>query len=263
MAKETNQNAAERRSWKDRLRERQPDINVDDEMAVGDYLGDSFQRYDDMAARQKQFDDMLSTDPNSAGILTGLATGLDENGEPFSLAGYMVEKYGDIVRDASSEEEAVQKAKEREAESIQKAAEEAKKKEDRQKALDDNFPKTDAALTEAMQRANVDAATVNEMLKWLYGESKDNPDGLIHKIASFQLDADDWERILYAFNRDNALNGAREEGRLEGARQRPGAQHRRMRDNSATDLGGGGGAISSEQQGDPTLDHYSKMGRRF
>lgn len=262
MAETVNQTKnEERRSWKDRLRERQPDINVDDELAVGDYLGDTFSSYDKVSGQQKQFNDLLSTDPNSAGIISGMATGLDENGEPFSLAGYLVEKYGDIVREAASEEEAVQKAKEREAEQIKQEAEKTK----RSKEWNDNLAVTDQALTQAAQKANVDEATVSNMLEWLYGKKEDKEsEGLIHRIVSNTLDENDWAQLLFAFNRDASLSSAREEGRKTGVRSRPGAAHRQLTEEGVTDLGAsGGGEMPAEEETDPTLKRYARMGRRF
>jgi hypothetical protein len=256
-------NEPQRLSWKDRLRQRQPDIDVDDELAVGDYLGDSFTKYDDMQRQQQQFNDMLSSDPNTAGLLTGLASGVDENGEKFSLSAYLLDKYGDIMREASTTEEAIELARKKEADEVKKAAEAAK----RAKEIDGNLQESDALLTEAVRKANMDEATVQGMLQWIYGKSSENgavdPESLISKIVTYRLTADDWTRLLFAFNRDKDLEGAREEGRRSGVKARPGAAHRRLGQEGATDLGGGGGAEKPEETKDPTLRHYESMGRRF
>jgi hypothetical protein len=258
--KENNNNQTaepERLGWRDRLKKRNPELNLDDDMAVGDYLGSEFDKYDEGEKQRNAFNDMLAKDERSAGILTGLATGLDQNGEPFSLAGYLVENYGDILRDSANDEEAVKKAKEREAEMIKKAAETEK----RQKQLQENLEKSDEALTEAVKETNSDEATTKAMLDWLYAEET----GLIFRMLQDKLEKEDWVKLLYAFNRDNALNGAREEGRKAGVNTRPGAAHRRLANDVPTDLGGGGanyeGGAGEEEN--PTLSTYSAMKRRF
>lgn len=254
-----------RRSWKDRLRERKPDIDVDDELAVGDYLGDAFSQYDDAVRQRDQFNQMLTSDPNSAGILTGLATGVDENGEPFSLAGYLYEKYGDIIRDYEDPQEALRKVKEREAELVRREADKAK----RDKQINSNIQASDEALLQAMDATNADEKTVSAMLEWIFGPlPKDpstglNPDSLRYKVLNFTFSIDDWMRLIHAFTRDESLQSAREEGRRTGIRSRPGAAHRRMSASEPTDLGGGGGSEGVPDDQDPTLRTYSRMGRRF
>lgn len=257
MAKEES-NKPPRRSWRDVLAERNPDLNIDDEQDVGDYMSDQFSQFDEGERQRKSFNDMLSSDERTAGLLTGLATGMDENGEEFSLAAYLLKNYGDIIRDAADEEDAVKKAREREAESIKKAADEAKRK----KSLEGALKKTDEALTEAVNAANVDDATAQAMLAWLYG-SKDDDNDLVHRIIRHELNTDDWSRLLFAFNMDNSLTAAREEGRKNGAKSRAGKSHRNLAENIPTDLGGGGGEESGEEYEDPTIQRYKGMRRRF
>jgi hypothetical protein len=255
MAKEETKKPP-RRSWRDVLAERNPDLNIDDEQDVGDYMTDQFSQFDEGERQRKSFNDMLAGDERTAGLLTGLATGMDENGEEFSLAGYLLKNYGDIIRDAADEEDAVKKAKEREAETIKKAADEAKRKE----TLDAALKKTDEALTEAVNSANVDDATAQAMLAWLYGDKEG--EGLVHRIIRHELDAEDWSKLLFAFNRDNSLSAAREEGRKSGAKGRAANAHRNFA--APTDLGGGGGTEQVEETiEDPTLKRYQGMKRKF
>ena len=99
---------------------------------------------------------------------------MDENGEPFSLVEYLITNYGDDIRDAATTEEAIKKAKEKEAARIKEAADEEKRKRDAEEKL----RKTDEALTEAVRQVNVDEANVVSMLEWLYGTQ--DTDGIIH-----------------------------------------------------------------------------------
>lgn len=247
----------ERKSWRDVVSSRNPELNLDDDMDVGDWLEESFSRYDEGEAQREQLNKVLAADSRAAGILTGLSSGLTDSGEPFSLMEYLITNYGDDIREAESSEDAVKRAKEREAESIKAAAEE----EERKKNAEANLKKTDDALTQAVNAANVDEANVAALLEWLYGTA--DKDGLVHKIIRHELDAEDWAKLLHAFNMDSELESAREEGRREGKKARPGSAHRNMAGNVPTDLGGGSGGATQEPPTDPTLGRYERMKRKF
>ena len=225
--------------------------------AVGEFLDDSFKRYDDSESQRENLNKVLAEDSRAAGILTGLASGMDENGEPFSLVEYLITNYGDDIREAATTEEAIKKAKEKEAARIKEAADEEKRKRDAEEKL----RKTDEALTEAVRQVNVDEANVVSMLEWLYGTQ--DTDGIIHKIIRHELDAEDWKRIIHAFNMDMEIEAAREEGRKQGRTARPGAIHRNLAEKAPTDLGGGGNGGGEEKVEDPTLQRYKDMKRRI
>lgn len=259
MPKEENKKneAPTRKSWRDIVAARNPELDLENELDVGDWLDESLSRYDEGEAQRDQLNKILAADSRAAGILTGLSSGLTESGEPFSLIEYLITNYGDDIREAESTEDAVKRAKEREAESIKAAAEE----EERKKNAEANLKKTDDALTAAVNSANVDEANVAAMLEWLYGTAE--KDGLVHKIIRHELDAEDWTNLLHAFNMDSELESAREEGRREGKKKRPGSMHRNMAGSVPTDLGGGSGGTGQEPPTDPTLGRYEKMKRRF
>lgn len=263
MAKETkngqeSQEALEnRKAWRDVLSERNPDLNLDDDLAVGDYLGKSFTDYDKAEASRAQLNDLLSKDERAAGILTGLSSGVGENGEPFSLIGYLLENYGDDIREAATTEEALQNAKEREAQKIKEAADAEKRKAQ----AEENLKRSDEALTEAVNQLNVDEANIADMLSWLYGA--EDADGFIHRIIRHELGVEDWIKLLHAFNMDADLENARNEGRKQSKASR-GNVHRQLPDNMPSDLGGGGnGAGNSAGEENPTLAKYRGMKRRF
>ena len=102
----------ERKSWRDIVSSRKPDLDLEDDLAVGEFLDDSFRRYDDSESQRENLNKVLAEDSRAAGILTGLASGMDENGEPFSLVEYLITNYGDDIREAATTEEAIKKAKE-------------------------------------------------------------------------------------------------------------------------------------------------------
>ena len=87
----------ERKSWRDIVSSRNPDLDLEDDLAVGEFLDDSFKRYDDSESQRENLNKVLAEDSRAAGILTGLASGMDENGEPFSLVEYLITNYGDDI----------------------------------------------------------------------------------------------------------------------------------------------------------------------
>lgn len=252
--------AATPRGWRDVLSARNAELDLDDDEAVGAYLDESFSAYDRSEEERRQLNDALASDPKAAGILTGIASGLDENGEEFTLGGYMIQNYDDILSEyyqgEISKEEAVQRAKERDAQRIKEAAE----KEARKKTADDNLAKTDQALTQAMQKANVDEANVSAMLDWLYGG--DDSEGFIHRVIRHELDAEDWGHLIHAFNLDADAEAARAEGKSEMRKQR--SQPHRNAAQAPTYSGGGGSSDTTPRgSGNPTADVYAGMKRRY
>lgn len=254
--KEQTQADPPKKNWRQMISERNPDLNMEDEDALSDYMSSQFSQLDESNRQLKEFNDVLASDEHAAYIIDGLATGM-ANGEKFSLAKYLIENYGDIIANAASTEEAVEMAKKREAENVKKAADEAKRKSE----LMDNIKKADEMLTEAVKKANVDEANVSEMLTWLYGT--EDKEGLLHRIVKYELDADDWLRLIFAFNRDNDIRRATDEGRRMAKRPSGSSMHRNMRQ-APTDLGGSSAreAPADVKQEDPTLSAYGRMKRR-
>lgn len=249
------------RGWRDVLAQRNADLDLEDEAAVGSYLDESFQAFDKAETERRNFNDVLSSDPRAAGILTGLASGKDEDGQEFSLSAYMFGNYEDELRayyeGEMSREEALAQIKQKEAAKIKEAAE----AEARKKTAGENIAKSDAALTQAVQQANVDEANVSAMLDWLYGADAE-AEGLLHRIIRHELDTDDWTRLIHAFNIEADAEAARNEGRSAMRKERS-QPHRNAAAAPTYTGGGGGGDNSPKGSGNPTADHYAGMKRRF
>ena len=249
------------RGWRNVLAERNAELDLEDEAAVGSYLDESFQAFDRGEEERRKFNDLMSSDPRAAGILTGMASGMDDNGEEFSLVGYLFDKYEDELRayyeGEMTKEEALAKVKEREAQKIKEAAE----AEARKKARTESLSKSDAALSQAVKETNVDEANVYAMLDWLYGEDE-KENGFIHRILMHDLDAQDWGRLIHAFNIEADAEAARNEGRSAMRKER--AEPHRNAAKAPTYTGGGGsGDTEPKESNNPTADMYAKMKRRF
>lgn len=256
-----NKPAPAPRGWRDVVSARNAEIDLEDDAAVGSYLEESFQAFDRGEEERKKFNDLMSSDPRTAGILTGMASGMGDDGESFMLDAYLFDKYEDELRayfeGEMTKEEALAKVKEREAAKIKEAAD----AEARRKTADDNLAKADAALTQAVQKANVDEANVAEMLEWLYGDGEQK-DGFIHRIIRHELDADDWGRLIHAFNVEADAEAARNEGRSAMRKERT-QPHRNAASAPTYTGGGGGGDMQPKESANPTADKYASMKRRF
>lgn len=250
-----------KRGWRDVVAERNADLDLDDDDAVGGYLDESFRAFDAAEDERRKFNDVISSDPRAAGILTGLASGMDDSGDSFSLMGYMFDHYEDELRayfeGEMTKEEALVRIRQKEADKIKEAAE----AEARKKTANENLEKTDAALTQAVQQTNVDEANVSSMLDWLYG-ADENAEGILHRIVRHELDVEDWSRLIHAFNMEADAEAARNEGRSAMRKERNQA-HRNAASAPTYTGGGGGGDTSPKGSGNPTADHYAGMKRRF
>lgn len=247
------QQPAAKRGWRDVVKERNPELDLEDDAATGDYLADTFSRYDEAENGRKMMNDVLAKDPMAPGLFMALS---ESEGEPGTLVGYLLENYWDEIYNTGSKEEAIEKAKKRDADKAKAAAEDAKKKE----TFESNLKASDEALTEAANEANVDEANVANMLTWLYGEGEQP--GLVHRAITRELDKNDWLKLLHAFNQEKALDAARKEGRREVKNAR-GAAHRQMETELPTDLGGGasGGGMTREE--DPTIAALQRMKPKY
>lgn len=249
------------RGWRDVVAARNAELDLEDDAAVGAYLDESFQAFDRGEEERKRFNDLMSSDPRSAGILTGMASGMDDNGEAFLLDAYLFDKYEDELRayfeGEMTKEEALARIKQREADKIKQAAE----AEARRKTADDNLAKADAALTEAVQKNNIDEANVANMLEWLYGDGE-SKEGFIHRVIRHELDADDWGRLIHAFNIEADAEAARNEGRSAMRKERV-QPHRNAAQAPTYTGGGGGGDVEQKPSNNPTADKYAAMKRRF
>lgn len=249
-----------KRSPREFLASRNPDLDIDDDEAVTSYLEQELGEYDNAKKQQAMINDMLAKDDRSAGVLTGLFSGKGADGEPFSLVGYLVENYGADLLDSMSTEEAVEKAKKREAAIIKEEADKAA----RQKELELNLKTTDEALTKAVQETGIDDKTVADLLDWLYSDDEERA-GLIHRFIRNQLDANDWTRLIYAFIRDAEISRAEQKGAAHARSSSSRASmHRDLSRQAPTDLGGGTtGDYSERREKDPMLSHLDSMKRKF
>lgn len=252
------------KNYRELLRGRKNDLDVDSDEAIYDYLDNGFKEYDSMKAENEKarkasesMRKLIDSDRDARNIFDGLLSKTDEEGNPFSLVGYILNEHYDEIKDSESAEEALQKiAKKQDA-----LAKEEEQKAERQKTREANYEKAEQALASAKKSVGADNKTSAEMLNWLLSE-EDGSKGLMWRLPMFELTEDDFTKLLYAFMRDSELERATNAGRAEGREQKPGAMHRRT--NAPTDLGSGTGGMEPEEEDEnPTATRYGRMKPRF
>lgn len=247
--------APARKKWQQRLAERNPELNLDDDEAMDAYLSEQFGEADKRKEDNERINKAIMSNPKNARLISGILTGLDDNGEEFNLLKEIILNYGKELGEFANSEEALAWLAEKQEQEAKEAAAEAKRKEE----VANNIAKMNETAKNVADKLGADNATMQRLVDWLYG----NEDGLFRRILSRTLTEEDMTALVYAVMRDGELEKAREEGRRAGRSQRPGAAHRGFSE-TPTDLGGGGGgAAVEEEEESPTARAYSKMKPRF
>lgn len=238
------------------FRARYPDVPEDDEAALYDRISEDYRSADLDRENMKKFNELLTQDERIAGLITGMASGKKGDGSPFSIAEYLLENYGDDIYSSTDPKEAAKKAAEREAAMQAESRAKAEMDEARKK----NFEACDKAFEEAVKSLNINDTEAEKFLDWIY-----NPDnGFIHRVWTYDVGKEDWVKLLQAYNYDNAVTKAEENGYKRGRNEKIDmARHRESsRRNMPSDLSNSGASLD-EGEKDPTLTAYSKMKRRI
>lgn len=238
------------------FRARYPDVSEDDEAALYDRISEDYRNADLDRENMKKFNELLTQDERIAGLITGMASGKKGDGSPFSIAEYLLENYGDDIYRSTDPKEAAKKAAEREAAMQAESRAKAEMDEARKK----NFEACDKAFEEAVKSLNINDTEAEKFLDWIY-----NPDnGFIHRVWTYDVGKEDWVKLLQAYNYENAVTKAEENGYKRGRNEKIDmARHRESsRRNMPSDLSNSGASLD-EGEKDPTLTAYSKMKRRI
>ena len=133
MAKETidNQNVKSKRdSFRERLAQRYPDLNMDDDEAVFNQIATDYDQYDQSKKRMDDFNNMLKENPHAPGLVTGLVTKKNADGGDFNLIDYLIDELGqDYIEAINGDEEARKRLKTSEKEKLAASEKLAKGKE--------------------------------------------------------------------------------------------------------------------------------------
>jgi hypothetical protein len=183
-----------------KYREKYPDLPEDDDEAFYGSLSEDFDRFDRSEAAQRELGELLASDPRSAGFLMVMRKG----GNPLE---FLIEQYGDDFREALDDEG---KAKELSA-AFSKYMEKQTKDRELQRQADENLSAMVEAIGRVQQEGGYTDEEVTDAYRYLYGEG-----GLLDRIITNGVTADDWLMLLKASRFEKAVEEARSEGQVAG-----------------------------------------------
>lgn len=254
MAKEVSEKNR-RQQLLERLKGRNPDLDIDDDEAVSGQLLSDYDQMDQREDERKRFNDMLSQNPYAAPIVTGLATGKNEDGSDFDLAEWFIDNEPEMVVDLI---EGNPKTKERYAkmrDQRRKDAESEKKFNEQAESL---LTAMDAELDAAIEEQGMKPEDAKDLMEWLFGK-----DGFIARARSFGLKKDDFVKIIRIKNYDTDMEKAGNDGFVKGKNAKIDmTQHREKRRSKLPVIGSGGGQPSANEE-DPNLERLRQMGKVY
>ena len=240
----------------ERYKGRNPELNVDDDEALGAAILDDLDAYDRSEDKRRRFNEMVQSSPIAPEMMAGMLSGKNPDGSDFDLEDYLLTKHLDYFLDYMEDKDTAKaKADARRAERKADAEFEAKK-EEMAAAEDKEF---DAAIAESGYRPE----DAKKLIDWIYGEpGKKN--GLIHRAARFELKKDDFLRMFQIKDFDQKMAAAEDKGYKRGRNEKIDMFRRgqQKREAMPADIDGGGGAApASEKPEDPYLQQLDKMKR--
>ena len=267
MAKEAtdNQNVKSRRdSFRERLAQRYPDLDMDDDEAVYTQIATDYDQYDQSKKRMDDFNNMLKENPHAPGLVTGLVTKKNADGGDFNLIDYLIDELGqDYVDAINGDEDARKRLKSGEKEKLAASEKLAKSKE----KLSANMDQEDKELDEAMKEAKIKPEAIKDLIEWMYKRSDDgedhDDDGFIWRAARYDLKKADFLRLFQIKDFDKAVADAEERGYKRGKNEKSDQQKHlhdgRQGGKKNINIDGAGGTPSLTREKSRTEQVYSKM----
>lgn len=248
---------ASRQRLNERYKGRNPELDVDDDEALGAAILGDLDAYDESEKRRQQFNETVQNSQVAPEMMAGLFSGLNPDGTPFDLDEYLLEKHLDYFLDMIENKDT---AKDRAA-----ARREARKKEAEFEAKAAELAAAeDAEMTAAMEQAGYKPEQAMELVKWIYGEDG-KEDGLIYRALHHGLKKDDFLKMFQIKDFDQQLAAAEDKGYKRGRNEKIDMFKRgqQKRDNMPADMDGGGGVApqGAQKPEDPTIKALNKMKR--
>ena len=234
------------------LKNRYPDLSLEDEDAVYGQLSDDFANFDRSQKAQKELADLMVSDPRSASFLMVMRKG----GNPVE---FLIENYGDDFREALESDE----GKEKFAQAFSKYMEKKTKDKELKEQANANLDKMVSDLDAAQKEGKFSDEDATAAYTYLYGEG-----GLLERLIVNGVTKEDWMLLMKAAKYDQSMadaakaaETARQEGVIEGRNANIDMnKHKRTKtDRMPSDLGGSGGGKGKEKPKDETLDALDRI----
>ncbi len=264
MAKPNENQLTSRQRLAERYKGANPELNVDDDEALGGAILGDLEAYDADKAKMTRFNEAMQKNDLAPEMFAGLMSGKNPDGSDFDLAEYLFDKHMDFFLDYMEDNEtAKQKLKEgqqKRKQAKQDAENAAKEEEKRKEAMQAKVAAEDAELDAAIAEAGYKTEQVKDLIDWIY----DKEQGLINRAANFELKKDDFLRLFQIKDYDVRMADAEQKGYKRGKNEKIDMLKRQQkkRDDMPSDLGGGGATpTGGENKEDPYLTQLDKMKR--
>lgn len=245
-----------RQKLTERLKSRNPELNIDDEELLFGQISTDYDTYDQRDQERERFNEVMSQNPESAGILTGLYTGKNEDGSDFDLGMYLIEEYPEMVIDII---EGNPQTKERYVAMRDGRKAAAAQEEEFAAQVADKTAAEDAELDAAIKEAGLRPEEVKDLIDWIY-----NPEtGIIARAERFELTKDDFKQLLRIKDYDNAMAKADEKGYVRGKNEKIDLTARQQADRRRLPVISGGGSKPKEKNEDSRVSRLKAMGSAY
>lgn len=266
MAKDNEKQAqlTSRQRLAERYKGANPELNVDDDEALGGAILGDLEAYDADKAKMERFNQAMQSNDLAPEMMAGMMSGKNADGSDFDLTEYIFDNHlGFFLDYMENSETAKEKLKAGQAKRKQAKidAENAAKAEELAKAaLKDKIDAEDAELDAAIAESGYKPEQVKDLIDWIY----DMENGLINRAANLQLKKDDFLKLFQIKDFDVRMADAEQKGYKRGKNEKIDMMKRQQkkREDMPADLGGGGGTPSVEgEKKDPYLEQLNRMKR--
>lgn len=264
MTKENEKQAqpTARQRLAERYRSANPELNVDDDEALGGAILGDLDAYDADRGKMERFNKAMMENDLAPEMMAGMMSGKNVDGSDFNLTDYILDNHLDFfldyIEDSATAKEKL-KARQQQRKADKEAAEKtAADEEAARQAARAKIDAEDAELDAAIAEAGYKAEQVKDLIDWIY----DKENGLINRAANFELKKDDFLRLFQIKDYDVRMADAEQKGYKRGRNEKIDMlkRQRKQREDMPSDLSGGGSTPDlSEGKTDPYLSRLDRM----
>ena len=223
MAKTNTENAPQltsRQRLNERYRGINPELNVDDDEALGSAILGDLDAYDKDKERIDRFNKMVRESDAAPELLAGIMSGKNADGTPFTIEDYLVDNNIDFLIDYMEDPEGAktrvdarraERAANKEAEA--KAAEEEAKAEEEKAKL---IAAQDAILDEAVAEAGYKPEQVANLIDRIYNKET----GILKRALNYELTKEDFLSLFKLLDYDVRMSEAEDRGYKRGRNEK-------------------------------------------
>lgn len=192
-----------RDAFRKRVSERYPDLNMDDEDAYYEQMGKTMDEYEGYERNTQRLREAMEKSPEMVRMLNAARD--QENFDPLA---YLFENASGDILALAQDPDGAKKFGEMRAEQLKRQAE----GEDIKKALTENMPNSVSAIKAKAQELGIP----DEQAQEIVGQMFQVMDDLVHG----KIDPEVFAMMAKGRNYDNAVEQARDEGKVEGLNQK-------------------------------------------